>query len=250
MTLLLISLLASAPLAVAQDASPHAVIVLTNHGTLGATGTPTGYYLGEAAHPWHVFAEAGFRVTFASPRGGPAPVDPSSVDRDDPVMAAFLDDPEVQQAVDHTVALDALDLDEVDALVFAGGHGTMWDLPGDPDVARAILETYDDGGVVGAVCHGPACFVGVVDEEGRPFVAGRRLAAFTDSEERAARKEAIVPFLLETRLRELGAEVETAADFTEKVVVDGRVVTGQNPASAAKMADEIVRVVRAERGSR
>ena len=97
--------------------------------------------------------------------------------------------------------------------------------------------------MVAAVCHGPACFVGVVDDDGRPFVAGRRLAAFTDSEEHAAQKQAVVPFLLESRLRELGAEVVTAPDFTEHVVVDGRVVTGQNPASATEMAREIVRIV-------
>lgn len=232
-----------APGAAAQDDAPHAVIVLTNHGTLGATGEATGYYLGEAAHPWHVFTEAGFRVTFASPRGGPAPLDPSSVDRDDPVTAAFLDDPQVQRAVDHTVPLDEVSAEDVDALVFAGGHGTMWDLPSNPVVARSILGVHGAGGVVGAVCHGPACFVGVVDGDGRPFVAGRRLAVFTDSEEHAAQKEAVVPFLLESRLRELGAEVVTAPDFTEQVVVDGRVVTGQNPASATKMAEEIVRIV-------
>lgn len=229
--------------------APHVVIVLTNHATLGATGEPTGYYLPEAAHPWHVFTEAGFRVTFASPAGGPAPLDPSSFDRDDPANAAFLDDPDVQAAVDHTVALEDLDPATVDAIVFAGGHGTMWDFPSNPAVANAVTDVHAKGGVVAAVCHGPACFVGVVDESGKPFVSGRRLAAFTDAEERAVEKQAIVPFLLETRLRELGAAVETAPNFEKQVVVDGRVVTGQNPASAEAMAREIVELVRQGRAA-
>mgnify|MGYP006273812013 FL=1 len=231
--------------AAGEDADPpHAVIVLTNHATLGHTGEPTGYFLPEAAHPWHVFTEAGFTVSFASPAGGPAPLDPTSLDRDDPANAAFLDDPDVQRALDHTTPLDEIDPANVDALVFAGGHGTMWDLPANPVVANAIVSVHDAGGVVAAVCHGPACFVGVVTESGRPFVEGRRLAAFTDNEERAAAKAAVVPFLLETRHRELGAEVITAPNWREQVVVDGRLVTGQNPASADKMAREVVRVVR------
>jgi len=225
------------------NAPRHAVIVLTNHGELGHTGEPTGCYLPEAAHPWKVLTEAGFSVTFASPRGGAAPIDPASMDRTDEMNAAFLDDPEVRKALDHTLRLAEIKVEAVDALVFAGGHGTMWDLPSNKVVGDAIVGVHEAGGVVAAVCHGPACFVGVVDGSGRPFVKGRKLAAFTNAEERAVQKDAIVPFMLETRLRELGADVVTAPNFQEQVVVDGRLVTGQNPASAEKMGHEIVRLV-------
>ena len=225
------------------DEAPRAVLVLTNHGTLGHTGAPTGFYLPEAAHPWKVLKDAGFSVTFASPDGGPVPMDPGSVDREDPMNAAFLESPAVRKALDHTTPLARVEPSEVDALVFAGGHGTMWDLPARPVVGDAIVRVDDAGGVVAAVCHGPACFVGVLDEEGEPWIAGRRVAAFTNEEERAVEMTNVVPFLLQTRLEELGAKVEAAPKFTEQVVVDERLVTGQNPSSAEKMAREIVKLV-------
>ncbi|MEM7681452.1 MAG: type 1 glutamine amidotransferase domain-containing protein [Planctomycetota bacterium] len=234
---------AQAEAEVSAEPAPHVVLVLTNHATLGHTGEPTGYWLAEAAHPWKVFTDAGFRVSFASPQGGGAPVTPRSIDTDDPVNASFLAGPIRNGELDHTLRVDALDLDDIDALFFVGGYGTMWDFPSQRAIGNAIVHVDRQGGVVAAVCHGPAALVGVVRDDGRPFVEGKRLAAFTNGEESAMDRLAVVPFLLETRLGELGAEFVAADDFQENAVVDGRLVTGQNPASAEAVAHAVVKLL-------
>jgi len=226
---------------------PGVLLVLTNHGQLGDTGEKTGFYLGEAAHPWHVFREAGFRVTLASPAGGPAPLDPRSEKLDDPVNREFFDRFVEDGAVPGTVALAEVDPGDYDAIFFAGGHGTMWDFPVNPHVARVGDTIYAEGGVVGAVCHGPAALLQLTTPEGEPLVAGRQITSFTNAEESAVELTDAMPFLLETRLREQGATFHGGDNFAETVSRDGRVVTGQNPASAAKAAEEIVTLVQERR---
>jgi putative intracellular protease/amidase len=224
--------------------APHALIVLTNHGELGDTGKPTGFYLSEAAHPWEVFREAGFKITLASPAGGPAPADPRSLDLDDPANRAFADRYLTDGVVPGTVPLGEVDPSQFVVIFFAGGHGTMWDFATHPDVARVGDAIYAGGGVVGAVCHGPAALLQLSTPGGRPLVAGRQITSFTNAEEDAVELTAAMPFLLETRLRELGARFHGGDDFTRTVSRDGRVVTGQNPASATATAERIVEAVR------
>jgi putative intracellular protease/amidase len=233
-------LLASALLA---QGSERILIVVTNHAELGETGSTTGYFLSEVAHPWHVFTREGYAVDFASPLGGYAPMDPKSFDLSDPINKEFWHTLAAVEALVSTKDLSQIDSRDYAAIFFAGGHGTMWDFPGSADVIARITETYQNGGVVGAVCHGPAALVGVVID-GQPLVAGKRVAAFTNDEENAVKLTEVMPFLLESKLKELGAEFVPAPNFQTNVVVDGRLVTGQNPASAEKAAEAIVQLLK------
>jgi putative intracellular protease/amidase len=229
----------------ALQITPRVLLVLTNQGTVGRSERPTGFDLSEAAHPHRVFADAGFEVTLASPAGGPAPVDPRSVGRGDAVAAAFAERFVRAGRIPDTEALGDVNAPTYDAVFFVGGHGAMWDFPENDDVAAVGEAIHDDGGVVAALCHGPAALVGMSDPDGDPFVAGRRLTAFSDAEEAAVEMAGVVPFSLESRLRALGATVLTAARMRPKVVVDERLVTGQNPASARATAEAVVQQLRA-----
>ena len=213
------------------------LLALTSHGDLAGRRS-TGYYLSEAAHPWRVFVDAGYTVDLVSTAGGEPPVD--GVDTSDPVQQAFLDDAEMSAKLRSTPRFADVDAVEYDAVFFAGGHGTMWDFPGDPDLATLGRELYEAGGVVAAVCHGPAALVGITLSDGTPLVQGKEVSAFTNAEEEAAGLTDAVPFLLQTRLEELGAKHTGAADFEPHVVTDGRLVTGQNPASATGVAQAVL----------
>jgi putative intracellular protease/amidase len=217
----------------------HALLVLTSHDRLGDTGQLTGWYVPEAAHPWARFRAAGMEVEFTSEAGGFAPL--TGFDPTDEVQAAFLaeygpDGPDTIKAGDVNPA-------DFDAVLYVGGHGTMWDFPTSPDIARVTEAIHAQGGVVAAVCHGPAGLLRLRDADGRPLVAGKRVAAFTNSEEEAVGLIDVVPFLLADSLVALGATHVPAPDFTANIVVDGRLVTGQNPASAEGVADAIIELV-------
>ncbi|MBT2235392.1 type 1 glutamine amidotransferase domain-containing protein [Nonomuraea sp. NEAU-A123] len=220
----------------AQDMTKRILIALTSHDDLGGV-RKTGYYVPEAAHPWEIFQGAGFEVEVASVGGGRTPED--GYDPADPVQTAFLADLE-ERAVPRLADLDAA---SYDAVFYAGGHGTMWDFPDDPDVARLGREVYERGGVVAAVCHGPAALVNLTLSDGSHLVSGKRVAAFTNSEEKAAGVADVVPFLLADALGERGARHEGVGDFEPHVVVDGRLATGQNPASAAPLAQRVVELL-------
>lgn len=221
---------------------PTVLLVMTNHGELGDTGEPTGLYLSEAAHPWHVFNDAGWAVVLASPEGGSAPIDPRSLENVDEQSQAFLDKYARDGEVPKTARLSAMNARNFDAIFFAGGHGTMWDFPESPHVKSAAEGVYRAGGVLAAVCHGPAALVRLTNRDGSPLVAGKRVTGFTNAEEDAVELTAVMPFLLETRLRALEAQFVGAGNFQENVVVDGRLVTGQNPASARATAEAVLGV--------
>ena len=185
--------------ATAPPAPKRIAIVLTNHGQLGETGKATGFYLSEATHPHEVFREAGYEIEFLSPKGGLAPMD--GVDASDPINAAFLADETLVARTKQTTPIAAVDPARYDAVFFAGGHGTMWDFPDDPGVQALIRAVYERGGVVAAVCHGPAALVNARLSDGTYLVAGKQVSAFTDEEEVAVKLEAVVPFALESTLR-------------------------------------------------
>ncbi|MEW2443619.1 type 1 glutamine amidotransferase domain-containing protein [Micromonospora marina] len=214
----------------------RALIALTSHSELGRTGRSTGYYVGEAAEPWEVFRAAGYDVDLASVAGGEPPVD--GRDENDSTQNDFL----ATAGVTDTPKAADVDPDGYDVILFAGGHGTMWDFPDDPDLARIARSVYERGGVVAAVCHGPAALVNLTLSDGSRLVAGKRVAGFTNSEEAAVGLTDEVPFLLADKLGEAGAQHVPAPDFTEHVVVDGRLVTGQNPQSARAVADAVVKL--------
>lgn len=211
------------------------LFALTSHGELGDTGRTTGFYVPEVAHPAAVFRAAGLDVDFVSVRGGAPPQD--GVDPDDEVVAAFLADPATKAALESTRTAAEVAAEDYDVLFYAGGHGAMWDFPGDRDLAGLAAAVHGRGGVVAAVCHGPAGLVDVRLGDGSYLVDGRRVASFTNEEEAAVGLSDVVPFLLETRLLERGAHHTKAADFAEHAVADRRLVTGQNPASAVRVAE-------------
>jgi putative intracellular protease/amidase len=186
------------------------------------------------AHPHAVFKAAGYTVDVVSTRGGQVPLDGAT--GSDPVVAAFLEDPEVQRQLRESPAASTVDATLYDAIFFAGGHGAMWDFPDAKGFTDAAARIYDAGGVVGAVCHGPAALVSVRLASGKLLIEGKRVSAFTNAEERAVKLDQVVPFLLQSRLEELGAKHEAAPNWQEKVVTSERLVTGQNPASAAAVA--------------
>lgn len=215
------------------------LIVVTSQATLGDGTEPSGLWLEELATPYRVLNQAGARVDIVSMAGGEIPVDPRSLQPrgSNPAdVEAFLDDPAGRAALAASRALADADATAYDAIFFPGGHGTMWDFPDNPRLAALIRGYLDNGKPVAAVCHGPAALVGVRDETGSSLVAGRRISAFTDSEERAVGLDGTMPFLLESRLREEGARIESGPDFEPFAIRDGLLITGQNPASSAKVA--------------
>jgi putative intracellular protease/amidase len=206
------------------------LIVLTSHGQKGSTGQATGYYLSEVTHPLAVLHEAGLVVEFASILGGEPPVD--GLDLNDAVNARYWADEGFRQAVRTTPPLADVDPGRYRAVLFAGGHGTVWDFPDSPAVQTLTRAVYEQGGVVAAVCHGPSALVNVRLTGGAYLVSGKRVAAFTDAEEQAVGLTEVVPFLLASTLQLRGALHQAAPNWAEQVVVDGRLVTGQNPQSA------------------
>jgi putative intracellular protease/amidase len=222
----------------AAPPSPRPVlIVVTSHGQKGPGGSPTGYYLSEVTHPLAVFEAAKIPVEFASIQGGEPPVD--GLELDDPVNARYWKSEGFRDSMRTTLRLQAVDPRRYSAIFFAGGHGAMWDFPGDAAVQRVTSAIYEEGGVVSAVCHGPAALVDIKLSSGDYLVAGKRLAAFTNSEEKAVGLETTVPFLLADKLASRGARHQAAPDWTAKIVVDGRLVTGQNPQSATGVGEAV-----------
>ncbi|SEM26800.1 Putative intracellular protease/amidase [Stigmatella aurantiaca] len=219
------------------------LLIVTSHEQLGDTPERTGYWLEELAAPYKEFTEAGAQVDIASPRGGKAPADPKSVKDADEVSKAFLADPQAVKKVENTLVLEKVK-DTYDAYFVVGGHGVMWDLAVHTPLQRLLADGYARGSVVAAVCHGPAALVGVKDKEGRPLVAGKRVAAFSNEEEQGAKLDKVVPFALETRLRELGARYERGPMWKSFAVRDGRLVTGQNPASSVAAAREVIQALK------
>ena len=217
------------------------LLVLTSQDTLGDTGEATGYNVAEASHPWKVFRDAGYFVDFASIAGGQPPRD--EVQEDDPVQVEFTQDETIKASLYNTPRVSVVDPSQYDAVYLVGGHGTMWDFTGDADLQKLIASVYDSGGVVGAVCHGPAGLVDVELGTGVALLSGRKVAAFTNAEEKAVGKQDVVPYLLQDKLEEQGATVKLADNWEENVQVDERLVTGQNPQSAAGVAKEMTKLL-------
>jgi putative intracellular protease/amidase len=213
--------------------STKILIAVTSHEQLGDTGQPTGYYLSEVSHPYFELVDRGYVIDFISPKGGPAPMDPGSRRVKDAANDRFLQDPALLARLEATFRPDGIDPHDYRAILFAGGHGTMWDFPHAAGLMAAARAIYEAGGVVAAVCHGPAALVNLTLSDGTHLVRNKRIAAFTGEEERAAGLEQVVPFPLASTLVERGAIHEQADRWQPKVVVDGRLITGQNPASAS-----------------
>jgi putative intracellular protease/amidase len=213
-------------------------MVLTSHDELGETGNKTGFWLEELAAPYYAFVDAGVNVTLASPKGGRPPLDPSS-DEDDAQTDAterFKADDEAQKRLDTTKRLDQVDPSDYDAVFFPGGHGPMWDLANSDTAADLLIRFFDDDKPVGAVCHGPAVFASLPPQEARKYLGDKTLTAFTNTEEAAVGLAQVVPFSLADELREVAAGFEHGKNWESFVIMDGNLVTGQNPASSEPAA--------------
>ena len=224
------------------------LFVVTSNDRLGDTGKQTGFHWEELTTPYYAFEEGGYRVEFASPSGGRPPYDPGSLDDDEEErpesVRRFLDDEDAKERLGASKQTGDISMDGFDAVYLPGGHGTMWDLPGDAGLRRLLRDADQQGKVIGAVCHGPAGFVGAEGADGEPLVKGRRVNCFTDDEEKAVGLDDVVPFLLESKLRELGGDFEKADNFEACVVSDRNLVTGQNPASCGKVAEQMLVALR------
>jgi len=215
------------------------LLVLTS--TDDMSGTPTGYTLSEAAHPWKVFRDAGHVVDFASIAGGTPPIDPNS-ERDE-ITELFENDATVQAGLANTAKIEFIEANQYDAIYLVGGHGTMVDFRGNKHLSRLLGRVADTGGIVSAVCHGPAGLLDVELANGLRLIEGRKVSAFTDAEETEMGLADKVPFLLSSELESQGANLQQADNWEEQVSVDELLVTGQNPASAAGVAKEVVKIL-------
>jgi putative intracellular protease/amidase len=220
------------------------LMVLTSHDQLGNTGRKTGFWLEEFAAPYFVFRDAGAELTLASPKGGQPPLDPKSdlPENQTPAMERFKQDESAQKALARTVRLEDVKAEDFDTVFYSGGHGPMWDLAESP-VSIALLESfYNSGKPIALVCHSPGV-LRHVKYNGEPLVKGKRVTGFTNGEEEEVQLTHVVPFLVEDELLRLGATFEKLANWHPFSVVDGRLITGQNPASSTSAAQSLMKLL-------
>jgi len=219
-------------------------MVLTSHDQLGNTGRPTGFWLEEFAAPYFVFRDAGVELTLASPKGGQPPLDPKSdlPENQTPAMARFKKDAAAQQALATTVKLADVKAEDFDTVFYPGGHGPMWDLAESPTSIALLEAFYNSGKPIALVCHSPGVLRHVT-YQGAPLVKGKHVAGFTNGEEEAMQLTKVVPFLVEDELLRLGAIFEKKANWQPFSITDGRLITGQNPASSTSAAQALLRLM-------
>ena len=218
------------------------LMVLTSHDQLGNTGKKTGFRLEEFAAPYYVFKDAGVAITLASPHGGQPPLDPKSDDPDAQTDATrrFKADPAAQAVLASTRRLDSIKAEDFDAVFYPGGHGPLWDLAEDAASIALIDAVIAAGKPVAAVCHAPGVLRHALAPGGQPLVKGKNVTGFTNTEEAAAGLTEVVPFLVEDMLKEHGGRFSKAADWQPHLVVDGLLITGQNPASSEPAANALL----------
>jgi putative intracellular protease/amidase len=226
------------------------LMVLTSHDRLGNTGRKTGFWLEEFAAPYSVFQDAGVELTLASPKGGQPPIDPKSdlPENQTPAMTRFKRDTGAQKGLAQTAKLSDMKSEDFDTIFYVGGHGPMWDLVDNSDSIALIESFYNSGKPVAAVCHSSAVFHRVT-YQGEPLVKGKRVTGFTNGEEGAVNLTHVVPFLVEDELKRSCGSYEKVADWAPFVLVEGRVVTGQNPASSTVAAKALIELLAARKAA-
>ena len=218
------------------------LMILTSHDQLGSTGKKTGFWLEEFAAPYYVFQDAGAEIALASPKGGQPPLDPKSDEKDAQTedTRRFRNDKTAMDALAHTTKLAEVSGEGFDAVFYPGGHGPLWDLAEDTDSIKLIESMSAAGKTVSAVCHAPAVFRHTKAADGAPLVKGKRVTGFTNSEEEAVQLTKVVPFLVQDMLESKGGLYSKGDDWQSYVVTDGKLITGQNPASSAAAARAVV----------
>lgn len=221
------------------------LMVLTSHDQLGNTGKETGFWLEELAAPYYVLKDAGATITLTSPRGGQPPIDPKSDLPENQTHSTrrFRTDPAAQAELANTRKLTSVSADDFDAVFYPGGHGPMWDMP-DNAASIALIEDFVKADKpIAAVCHAPVALINVRGKDGDYLIKGKRVTGFTDTEEEAVGLTSVVPFLLEDQLRERGGIFSKGADWSPHIEVDGKLVTGQNPASSEPGAKALLKLL-------
>ena len=220
------------------------LMVLTSHDQLGNTGRKTGFWLEEFAAPYFVFRDAGVELTLASPKGGQPPVDPKSdmPENQTDAQIRFKKDAAAQKALSQTANLADMKSENFDTVFYVGGHGPMWDLAESKDSVALLESFYNSGKIIALVCHSPGVLRHVT-YQGAPLVRGKHVTGFTNGEEAEVQLTKVVPFLVEDELMRLGAIFEKKADWQPFSVVDGRLITGQNPASSTTTAKNLLQAL-------
>ena len=216
------------------------LFVVTSHGELGDSGRKTGYFLSEVTHPWSVLGDT-YDIDVVSPKGGRPPVD--GFDLNDPINRKFWDNPEWQDKMSTTMTPVEVDSKNYKAIFYAGGHGAMFDFPDNKKLAEIASDIYENGGIVAAVCHGPAGILNILLKDGSNLIKGKTVDSFTNAEEIANGTAKYMPFMLQTALESKGATFDCGAPWTDHVVVDGRLITGQNPMSALSLGKALLKAL-------
>jgi len=221
------------------------LIVLTSHDQLGDTGKKTGFWLEEFASPYYHLKDAGVQVTLASPRGGQPPLDPKSNEPDFQTddTRRFDDDQAAQDELANTAKLTEMKVEDFDAVFYSGGHGPLWDLHNDKDSIALIEGFIAAGKPVATVCHAPAVLLKAKDQNGDPLVKGKEVTGFSNTEEAAVELTDVVPYLVEDQLIAMGGVYQKVEDWNSLAVVDGLIITGQNPGSSAAVAEALVKAL-------
>jgi putative intracellular protease/amidase len=221
------------------------LMVLTSHSELGNTGKKTGFWIEEFAAPYYVLSDAGASITIASPGGGQPPVDPKSeaAEAQTPATERFYADLDAIDKVANSKKLKDIKPADYDAVFYPGGHGPLWDLATNADSIALIEKFYNTQKPVAFVCHAPAALINVKAENGQPLVKGKKLTGFSNTEEEAVGLTSVVPFLLEDSLKKLGAHYSKGADWSVYTQHDGLLITGQNPASSAAVAELLLEIL-------
>jgi len=221
------------------------LMVLTSHAQLGNTGKQTGFWLEEFAAPYYALKDAGAAITVVSPAGGQPPLDPKSdaPDAQTDATRRFKDDAAAQAVLASTGKLAEVKVDDFDAVFYPGGHGPLWDLAEDKTSIALIEAMAAAGKPVAVVCHAPGVLRHVKGADGQPLVKGKRVTGFTNTEEEAVGLTEVVPFLVEDMLKQNGGQYERGADWASFVLTDGKLVTGQNPASSEEAAQALIRLL-------
>ncbi len=219
------------------------LFVLTSHAELGNTGQKTGFWIEEFAAPYYTLIDKGMDITIASPKGGQPPVDPKSDTPESSTAATerFKKDLQTQKKLAHTLVLSDVNEADYDAVFYPGGHGPLWDLSEDENSIQLIEKFNNNNKPVAAVCHAPAIFKHTKNKNGDPLVKGKSVTGFTNEEEEAVQLTKVVPFLVEDMLKENGGNYSKVANWQPYAIQDGKLITGQNPASSVLVAEKLLK---------
>ena len=218
------------------------LFVLTSHDKLGDTGEKTGFWVEEFANPYYTLIDKGAHITIATPKGGAAPIDPSS---DSPDAATedtkrFNKDADAKEKIANTKVLAEMNPNDFDAVFYPGGHGPLWDLANDATSIALIEKFNSQAKPIAFVCHAPAALKNVKNTDGTPLVKGKKVTGFTNTEEAAVGLTDIVPFLVEDMLSKNGGIYSKKEDWAAYAIQDGNLITGQNPASSELVAEKLL----------